>query len=454
MSNIELKMIPIAPDNICIKRDFERCIKCNICKDICKNETTVASMYNVDEILANPGCINCGQCTNFCPTGALRELEEYKEVIKEINNPEKVVIFSTAPAVRVALGEEFGLEEGSYVESKIVGALRALGADYVLDVTFGADLTIMEEASELVKRIKENKNLPLFTSCCPAWVKYAENFYPKLLQNLSTAKSPISMQGAIIKTYFANKMKIKPENIVNVIISPCTAKKYEIRRPEMNDSSKYNNIENLRDNDYVITTRELAKWIKEEKINFKKIEASEFDNPLGRGTGAGIIFGNTGGVCEAALRTAYHLITGKDLKEDELNFTAVRGMKGIKETKIDIDGITVKVAVANGMKNAKILIEKLLAKEVDYQFIEIMNCTGGCISGGGQPKITLANLEETRKKRIDSLYSKDENMIKRVSYKNSDIVEIYKEFLDKPLSKISEQLLHTKYEDKSNILNK
>lgn len=447
---MELKMVPISENNISIKRDFSKCIQCKVCKDICDNEVTVGRMY---ELKKEPICINCGQCANFCPTEAITEKIEFNKVKEAIQDKNKIVVVSIAPAVRVALGEEFGLEEGSYVEDKIVGALRKLGSDYVLDITFGADLTIMEEASELVKRIMENKNLPLFTSCCPAWVKYAEIFYPELLHHLSTAKSPISMQGAIIKTYFANKMNIKPENIVNVVVAPCTAKKYEIRRPEMCDASKYLKNEEIRDNDYVITTRELINWIKEANIDFTKINPSEFDNPLGRGTGAGIIFGNTGGVTEAALRTAYYLITGKDLDKEQINFEQVRGMQGIKEAQIDINGVIVKVAIANGMKNAKQLIDKLLRKEVNYHFIEIMNCYGGCIAGGGQPKITLAKLDETKKKRINSLYKKDEKMQKRLSYKNPDIIEIYKEFLNEPLSGLSEQLLHTTYEDKSYMLN-
>lgn len=450
---MELKMIPIADDNISIQRDMSKCIQCKVCKDICDNEVTVGRMYELQKTKFNPICVNCGQCANFCPTEAIKERIEFNKVKEAIKDESKTVIVSIAPAVRVALGEEFGLEEGSYVEDKIIGALRKLGADYVFDITFAADLTIMEEASELVKRIKENKNLPLFTSCCPAWVKYAEIFYPELLPNLSTCKSPISMQGSIIKTYFADKMKIKAENIVNVVISPCTAKKYEIKRPEMNKAGIYLDSEQIRDNDYVITTRELAKWIKEENIDFNKITSSEFDNPLGRGTGAGIIFGNTGGVTEAALRTAYYFITGENLEDDKINFEVARGMQGIKEAQIEINGTVIKVAIANGMKNAKVLIDKLLAKEVEYHFIEVMNCNGGCIAGGGQPKITLAKLEETKKKRINSLYNKDANMKKRLSYQNPDIIEIYKEFLNNPLGELSEELLHTEYEDKSYLLN-
>ena len=430
-------VVPISKDNISIKKDEEKCIKCGFCRNVCNNEITVGRMYELDKSI-EPICINCGQCANLCPTEAIKERLEYIKAKEAIKDPNKVVIISTAPAVRVGLGEEFGIQEGSFVESKMVGALKELGADYVLDITFGADLTIMEEAAELVERIKQNKNLPQFTSCCPAWVKYAEIFYPELLPHLSTAKSPISMQGATIKTYFAKKMNIDPKNIVNIVVAPCTAKKYEIRRPEMNSSAKYNNIENLRDNDYVITTRELAKWIKEEKIDFEKVEEKKFDSLLG--TGAGVIFGNTGGVTEAALRTAYQ-------------FQETRGMKGIKEATIDFDGIEIKVAIANGMKNAKELIDKILNKEVTYHFIEVMNCSGGCINGGGQPKMTMLKMQDTKRKRIDSLYLRDRNMKKRLSYKNPEIIEVYKNFYENPLSELAEDLLHTKYEDKSYLLN-
>lgn len=454
MLDDEIKMIPIENNNISIKRDFSKCIQCKMCKDVCDNKITVGKMYDLNKTKFHPICINCGQCSNFCPTEAITEKMQYEEVKKAINDPSKVVIFNTAPAVRAALGEEFDKEEGTYFEEKMVGLIRSLGADYVLDITFGADLTIMEEASELVERIKENKNLPMFTSCCPSWIKYAEIFYPNLLKNISSVKSPISMQGSIIKTYFAKKMNINPEDIVNVVVAPCTAKKYEISRPEMNSAGIYHNKEYIRDNDFVITTRELAKWIKEEKIDIDNVALSEFDSPLGRGTGAGIIFGNTGGVTEAALRTAYYLITGEKLNNNDLEFNDVRGLKGIKEAQITIGTNTIKVAVANGMKNAKELIDNILAGKLNYHFIEIMNCEGGCISGGGQPKITLANLDETRRKRINSLYEKDKNMEKRVSFENPDIIDIYKEFLEKPFtSELSKKLLHTHYEDKSYLLN-
>lgn len=451
MKNIEL-VVPIDKDNVSIERNEEKCIECGYCRRACNNEVTVGLMYDLG-VTGKPICINCGQCANMCPNESIQEKMDYIKVKQLIKDKNKKIIVSIAPAVRVALGEEFEIKKGTNVEGKIVSALKKLGVDYVFDITFGADLTIMEEAKELVTRIKENKNLPQFTSCCPAWVKYAEIFYPKLLPNLSTAKSPISMQGATIKTYFAKNKNIDPKDIVNVVIAPCTAKKYEIKRPEMKDSSIYNNIENLRDNDYVLTTRELAKWIKEENIDFNNLKEEKFDSPLGKGTGAGVIFGNTGGVMEAALRTAYYFITNKDLPEDAIEFKSVRGMQGLKEAQIDIDGLKIKVAVANGMKNAKLLIDKILKKEVEYHFVEIMNCSGGCINGGGQPKIPIIDMQEVKSKRIEGLYKDDEKDTLRLSYKNPEIIEIYKDFYKEPNSFLAEELLHTHYEDKSHLLN-
>ena len=366
------------------------------------------------------------------------------KVLKLLKNKDKTVVFSFAPAVRVALGEEFGLEPGVNVDKKIISALKKLGAKYVFDITFGADLTVMEEAMELVNRIQENKNLPMFTSCCPAWIKYVEIFYPELIPNLSTCKSPIAMQGSTIKTYFAKMKNINPEDLVNVVIAPCTAKKYEIRRDELNVTK--------RDTDFVLTTRELARMIKENDINFLNLEDSEFDSPLGLGSGAGVIFGNTGGVAEAALRTAYHFITNKDLKDDDLVFSSVRGMAGVKEAQIEIEGKVIKVAVLNGMKNAKNLIDKMKEEKFDYQFIEVMNCIGGCIAGGGQPKLTLLKMKDGKLKRIDGLYSEDEKMKKRVSYKNPDIIKIYKDFYGEVGSSLAHQYLHTSYKNKSYLL--
>ena len=443
MRNSELE-VPISINNESLYKIDSKCISCGYCKKVCTNDVTVARMFEIRPD-REPICINCGQCANICPTEAIREHMDYLK-LKEIlhNKGNKKVVMSIAPAVRAGLGEEFGLEPGSNTEGLIASALKSLGADYAFDITFGADLTIMEEAMELVNRIKNNGVLPQFTSCCPAWVKYCEIFYPELLPNLSTAKSPITMQSTLIKTYFVKKENINVEDLINVVIAPCTAKKAEINRKELNITNK--------DTDFLITTRELALLLKEEGIDIKNLQETTFDSPLGTGSGAGVIFGATGGVCEAALRSAYYFITGENLSKDELNFTSIRGMDGVKEASVTINGKEIKVCVCNGMKNAKTLIDKLLNKEVYYDFIEVMNCIGGCIAGGGQPKITLLNMDSTKKKRINSLYKEDEEMELRLCHQNPEIIEIYKDYLGKPNSELAEKLLHTHYEDKSYML--
>ena len=418
--------LQVSPDNVAITKDEDKCIKCGYCVRVCRNDVTVSRMYELG-ITKKPICINCGQCANYCPTEAISEKLDYMKVLKLLKNKDKTVVFSFAPAVRVALGEEFGLEPGVNVDKKIISALKKLGAKYVFDITFSADLTIMEEAMELVNRIED-----------------VEIFYPELIPNLSTCKSPIAMQGSTIKTYFAKMKNINPEDLVNVVIAPCTAKKYEIRREELNVTKQ--------DTDFVLTTRELARMIKENDINFLNLEDSEFDSPLGLGSSAGVIFGNTGGVTEAALRTAYHFITNKDLTDDDLVFSSVRGMAGVKEAQVEIEGKVIKVAVLNGMKNAKNLIDKMKEEKLDYQFIEVMNCTGGCIAGGGQPKLTLLEMKDSKLKRIDGLYSEDEKMKKRVSYKNPDIIKIYKDFYGEVGSSLAHQYLHTSYKNKSYLL--
>ena len=443
MRNYELE-VPVSKNNNAIEKNDDRCITCGYCKKVCTDDVTVARMFEIKEGI-EPICINCGQCANICPTEAIHEKFDYlkvKEILKNKNG--KIVTFEIAPAVRVALAEDLYGVVGENLESKIPTALKAIGADYVFDVTFGADLTIMEEASELVERIKTKKRLPQFTSCCPAWVKYCEIFYPEYINNLSTAKSPIAMQSTIIKTYFASKMNLNSEDIINIAVAPCTAKKSEVARRELNKNDK--------DTDYVLTTRELAKLLKEENIPVSSLEDGEYDSPLGKGSGAGVIFGASGGVCEAALRTAYYLITNKNLTKEELDFKSIRGMDGIKEATITIDGIEVKVCVCNGMKNAKQLLDKLKNNEVYYDFIEIMNCIGGCIAGGGQPKITLLEMENTKKKRMAALYKEDEQMTLRLCHENKEIIEIYNDYFEKPNSELAEELLHTSYQDKSYLL--
>ena len=447
--------VPIELDNPSICRKEELCIKCGQCRDVCTKDIGVHGTYTFNQTGGKAICINCGQCANVCPTASITEVYEYEKVKEAIKDPNKIVIVSTSPSVRVALGEEFGMPKGSFVQGKMVALLRALGVDYVLDTNFAADLTIVEEASELVERItKKNKPLPQFTSCCPAWVKFAETYYPEMLPNISSAKSPIGMQGPTIKTYFAKKMGIDPERIVNVALTPCTAKKFEIRREEMNAAGKNLGIPEMRDMDQVITTRELAIWAKESGINLNSLEDSEYDNLMGEASGAGVIFGNTGGVMEAALRTAYFYITGKQPEGKLLDLQPVRGYDGLREASLEINGMTVNVAVVYGTANARKMIELVKKGEKDYHFIEVMTCPGGCIGGGGQPRDFAVDANESRKSRIESLYKRDANMKLRSSHENPEIKQLYQDFYGKPLSELAEEMLHTIYTDRSEDLRR
>lgn len=438
--------IPIEGDNPAIQRDESKCIKCGNCRRVCEQEIAVGRLYDLASTGDTAICIHCGQCANACPVDSITEVWEYPAVREAIHDPDKVVIFSTSPSVRVGLGESFGMPAGSFVEGQMVAALRALGADYVLDTNFSADLTILEEASELVERVtKKTKPLPQFTSCCPAWVKFAETFYPEILPHISSAKSPIGMQGPTIKTFFAVRMGIDPANIVNVAVTPCTAKKFEIRRPEMAAAAKVTGIDGMRDMDHVITTRELARWLKEEGIDFNALPESEYDTLMGAASGAGVIFGNTGGVMEAAARTAYYLVTGENPPADYLQLAPVRGMDGIRTAKVEIAGVPLTLAVVHGTNNAKALIEDWKAGKGNYDFVEVMTCRGGCIGGGGQPKTEIPMSDEVRKARIASLYAKDGSMELRYSHENPDIKRVYEEFYGAPLSEKAEEMLHTTY---------
>ena len=444
--------VPIEQDNPSIRREESLCIKCGMCKEVCTAQIGVHGTYSLAETGGKAICIHCGQCANVCPPASITEVYEYPAVRAAVKDPEKVVIVSTSPSVRAALGEEFGMPKGSFVQGKMVALLRALGADYVLDTNFCADLTILEEASELIQRITTgDKPLPQYTSCCPAWVKFAETYYPEILPNISSAKSPIGMQGPTIKTYFARKMGIDPEKIVNVALTPCTAKKFEIRRSEMNAAGKKLGIPTMRDMDQVITTRELALWAKEEGIDFASLPESNYDRLMGEGSGAGVIFGNTGGVMEAALRTAYAFLTGEKPPQALLDLQPVRGYDGIREASLEINGMTVNVAIVHGTANARKMIERVKSGEKQYHFIEVMTCPGGCIGGGGQPRDLLAS-EETRKARIASLYQRDAGMERRLSHENQEIHQLYQEFYGEPLSELAEKMLHTAYLDRSGDL--
>lgn len=445
--------VPIEKENPSIMRDESICIKCGQCRDVCTEYIGVHGTYSLSDTQDTAVCINCGQCANVCPVSSITEKYEYPDVRAAIKDPDKIVIFSTSPSVRIALGEEFDMQDGSFVQGKMVALLRALGADYVLDTNFAADLTIMEEASELIERItKGNRPLPQFTSCCPSWVKYAETYFPELREHISTAKSPIGMQGPTIKTYFTKKMGIDPKKVVNVAVTPCTAKKFEIRRDEMKAASEYLGVEDMRDMDYVITTRELALWAKEEEIDFVHLEDSDYDRLMGEASGAGVIFGNTGGVMEAALRTAYEFILHEKAPDLLYDLKPVRGLEGIKEASLTIGTLEVNIAVVYGTANAKKMIERIRTGEKQYHFIEVMTCPGGCIGGGGQPKGTLLKGDELRAKRMEGLYERDRSMSRRLSHENEEIKQLYQEFYKEPLSELAEKMLHTQYIDRSKDL--
>jgi len=447
-----------------IIKDNSKCIRCQRCVRTCAeiqgvNALTVAHKgdeMTISTFLNKPMnavvCTNCGQCINHCPTGALVEKNYIEEVWDAVSNPNLHAVVQTAPAVRIGLGEELGFEPGSRNTGKMVTALKRLGFDSVLDTDFTADLTIMEEGTELLTRLKkalvdkdENVKLPMATSCSPGWIKYIEHMYPEFLGHLSTCKSPQQMFGALVKTYYAKARNLDPDKIVSVSIMPCTAKKFEASRPEMFDSG-------YRDVDYVLTTRELAIMIKQAGINFKALEESKFDRLMGESTGAGVIFGATGGVMEAALRSAYELVTGREVPFKNLDIKPVRGMEGVKETSIKIenpkqewaflDGVELKCAVAHGLVNAKTIMDSIKKGTADYHFVEIMACPGGCLGGGGQP---IPTSPEIRKKRTEAIYAEDAHMTVRKSHENHEVQKLYHDFLITPLGELSHKLLHTKY---------
>lgn len=446
--------VPIDPMSPSLERDDEKCVLCGQCMEVCKNVQSVFGYYELpvqDDFI----CVNCGQCALWCPTAAITERNDIAKVREAINDPDKVVIVQTAPATRVGLGEEFGLPAGSWVQGQQVAALRKLGFDKVFDTNFTADLTIMEEGSELIQRVsgKSDAPLPQFTSCCPGWIKFFEYYYPDLSANISSAKSPQQMAGAVIKTYYAKANNIDPEKIVCVSIMPCTAKKFECQRPEFNSAGKYWNKEQIRDVDYVLTTRELARMIKEDGINLTDLPEEEYDPMLGEGSGAAIIFGNTGGVMEAAVRSAYFLLTGEKAPDVAFSLKPVRGLEGIKEASVDIPGVgALKVAVVHGLENARVLAEAVRKGESPYHFIEVMACPGGCISGGGQPRTSVPPADHVREKRTASIYNKDASYKLRESHENKEVLALYENFLEHPLSHLSHELLHTQYTSRAKNL--
>ena len=437
-----------------IVRDNNKCVLCRRCVSACKTiqtvavidatergfKTTIASPFN--KSLAEVPCVNCGQCIVACPTGALREKDNTDDVWAAINDPEKYVVVQTAPAVRAGLGEEFGYPIGTAVTGKMAAALRRMGFDGVFDTDTGADLTIMEEGTEFIERLQNGGKLPMITSCSPGWIKFCEHNFPDFLDNLSSCKSPHQMFGAILKTYYAEKMGIDPKKMFVVSVMPCVAKKFESGRPEMEAAG-------LRDVDAVISTRELAKMIKESGILFNKLPDEKFDRPFEEASGAGVIFGATGGVMEAALRTVVEVLEGKSL--DKLDFDAVRGTEGIKEATLTVAGLDVKVAVVSGLGNARKLLNDIRDGKANYHFIEVMACPGGCVTGGGQP-IVDASVRmdvDVQACRAAALYEEDKNLPIRKSHENPDIKLLYSEFLGKPGSHKSHELLHTHYTARS-----
>ena len=434
-----------------IVRDNNKCVLCRRCIAVCQKVQNVGVIGPVNRgfttaiespwemKLSEMSCINCGQCIVNCPVGALYEKDDTQKVWDLLRDPAKHVVVQPAPAVRAALGEEFGLPMGTSVTGKMATALKRLGFDKVFDTDFGADLTIMEEANELVERITKGGVLPMMTSCSPGWIKYCETYHPDMLPNLSSCKSPHEMLGAMAKTYYAEKAGIDPKDIAVVSVMPCTAKKFEAARPELGHNG-------LADVDVVITTRELARMIKEANISFTSLPDSDFDSLMGESTGAGVIFGATGGVMEAALRTAYETVTGKTLENVE--FHEVRGVKGIKEAEIDLDGTKLMVAVASGTGNATKLIERVKSGEKKYAFIEIMACPGGCVNGGGQPIVSAQTKMgvDIRVERAKALYGEDVDKPLRKSHENTEIKKIYADFLGQPGGHLSHELLHTKYQ--------
>lgn len=430
-------------------RDNGKCILCRRCVAACQAQhisviganargfdTHIGSAF--EKPLDSVACVSCGQCIVNCPTGAIYEKDDTAKVLEAINNPEKFVVVHTAPSIRVTLGECFGMHIGTNVQGKMVAALRRLGFDKVFDTDFGADLTIVEEANEFLGRVQNGGVLPMITSCSPGWIKYCEHYYPDMLDHLSSCKSPQQMSGAVIKTWYAEKMGIDPKDIVVVGIMPCTAKKFETKR-ENQSASGYPDV------DYSLTTRELGRMIDSAGIFFKHLPDEEFDNPLGDSTGAAVIFGATGGVMEAALRTAVEKLSGEELKS--LDFTEVRGTEGIKEASYTVNGMEIKVCVVSGLANANTIMEKVKNGTADYHFIEIMGCPGGCVNGGGQPiqHAVVRNFVDLRARRAAALYEADKDMPLRKSHESEAVKRLYAEFLGEPGSHKAHEVLHTSY---------
>ncbi|MBU0928453.1 MAG: [FeFe] hydrogenase, group A [Spirochaetes bacterium] len=453
---------PSKPDRVGwgVMRDNDKCILCGRCVAVCRETQSVSAIDFVgrgvrsrvapfmDRPLSESSCVSCGQCTVVCPTGALTERDETDEVFAALHDPELTVVVQTAPAIRASLGEALGMAPGSLVTGKMAAALRRLAFDQVFDTQFSADLTIMEEGSELLARLANKGTLPMITSCSPGWISFIETFYPNLLPHLSSCKSPQQMFGSLAKTYWAQKAGVDPSKVVVVSIMPCTAKKFEAKRPEMRSAWEWWGEKGKKDSpyfdvDFALTTRELARMIRRAGIDFESLPEESFDDPLGSSTGAATIFAATGGVMEAALRTAYEIAVGKPLPSLELE--AVRGFDGIKEASVDVGGTVLKVAVAHTLKNARVILEGIAAGTSPYAFVEIMSCPGGCLGGGGQP---VAPDWAKKEKRRSAIYTEDRGLPRRKSHDNESVKALYAEFLEKPLGHQSHVLLHTHYTKK------
>ncbi len=469
--------VPLDPENVSLVRNDEKCILCGQCIEACEKVQSVFGYYELpvhDDFI----CVHCGQCSLWCPTGAIAERSAIEDVWNAIQDPETTVIVQTSPATRVGIGEEFGMGAGAWAEGQMVTALRQLGFDVVVDTNFSADLTIMEEGSELVERVTKGGVLPQLTSCCPGWVKFVEYYYPELIPNLSSARSPMMMHGSTLKTYNAKKLGITdPKKIVNVAIMPCLAKKFEISRHQFHGleggAGKYYEDDTINDMDYVLSVRELANMIRQKlgDVDFASFEEGQYDQI---GSTAGLIFGNTGGVMEAAVRSAYYLITGNNPPTSLYHLEPVRGLDGIKRASVDVPGVgPVKVVVASGLANARQLCEEIKSGKADFHFLEVMACPGGCIAGGGQPRTAVPPQDWVRQARTDTMYNRDavgtikgtaagegagqddvKTMDLRLSHANPQITEIYNEFLEAPLSHLAHELCHTTYEDRSGSLTR
>ena len=430
----------------CLLKNASKCVLCTRCIDVCENIQGIgaisSTMRGFNTIISSPNkCVSCGQCVQVCPTGALMQVNDTDKVEEAINDPNKFVVVQTAPACRVSLGDEFNLPAGTDVTGKMVASLRAIGFDKVFDTNFGADLTIMEESNELINRLKEGKNLPLITSCCPGWVKFLEYNYPELLSLPSSCKSPMEMTGAIIKSYYAEKNNIDPKNIVVVALMPCLAKKREAQREELKNNELFNT-------DYVLTVKEYADMLIKHGININDLKDEKYDSILGESTGAADIFANTGGVMEAAIRTASKLLTGE---VKDVNFTSIRGLSGTRIAEVNINNQILKVCIVSGLNNARKVLDKVKNKEEDFAAIEIMACSGGCVNGGGQPIRIGEEQIDVIKARQQGIYNIDKNKIKRISLDNEEVKTLYNEYLEKPGSHKAHELLHTFYVDHSKI---